>query len=123
MLLATLLLSTAVAVLCLVVVGVLAHRVTTQTARHVAQCSTIASELASSLARSRKLETRVAELDDLCERTQESMHKLRSRAGMSARRAADAEQETLTGAAWKDKMRKQLQLTQKPVAGGSISAE
>jgi hypothetical protein len=95
-------------VLVLVAVAAVALGAMTRAHQAAVQCSTIASELSQSLARARKLEISVAELDDLCHRTNDSIKKLRSRAGMQELRARDEQNDgkNLTGSAWKDWFRR-----------------
>jgi hypothetical protein len=98
-----------VAVLWSAVVVALANRARSTTRRHVAQCTKMALEVSVSLARCKKLELQVVELDDLCQSLTASMHKLRSRAGMrELRERNEYVNQNLTGAAWKDAMRKQM---------------
>lgn len=98
-----------VAALSWVVVTAFAFRALMRTHHHVAQCSKIASELASSLARCKKLEIEVAELVDVCDRLGESVNKWRGRAARAAQRETEDESK-LQGPAWKEAMRKKLRL-------------
>lgn len=79
-------------------------------AMHAATCSTLHASLRDALHKSQQNDVRVAELGDLCERLTSSVHKIRSREGMSKLRERETEGENLQGAAWKDKMRKQMKL-------------
>ncbi len=79
--------------------------------RRSVTCMTLQSELAAELRKQRQNELRVIELADLCERTRESMHKLRSRVGMKELRERSDAAPQLNGAAWKDQQRKQLGLS------------
>jgi ABC-type multidrug transport system fused ATPase/permease subunit len=81
-----------------------------QAAKHAATCTTLAASLRDALHRAQLNDVRVAELGDLCERLTSSVHRIRSREGMSNLRARETVDENLQGAAWKDKMRKQLKL-------------
>ena len=96
-----LLLVTVVAALTAVVASIRA-------ARSFVQCSTLASTLADLRKRNESALLRVTELDDLCARTQASVAKLRSRAGMNELRAKEPGE--LTGLEWKDTMRKKLRV-------------
>ena len=80
-------------------------------ARSYVLCSTLASTLADLRKRNESALLRVTELDDLCARTQLSVAKLRSRAGMNELREKESgDDPQLTGPEWKDKMRKQLKI-------------
>ncbi len=79
-------------------------------ALHAATCSTLAASLRDALHRSQLSDVRVAELGDLCERLTSSVHKIRSREGMSKLRERETADENLQGTAWKESMRKQLKL-------------
>lgn len=65
----------------------------------------LASKLARTLKSVAEVELRIVELTDLCDATQKTVHKLRSRDTMRATRANGVDSD-LQGAAWKAAMRK-----------------